>query len=257
MKIEILTGSALEKMRASCELASRCLLMIEPHVNSGITTDEINTLVHEWTLANHAYPAPLGYLGGAPIPFPKSVCTSVNEVVCHGIPGPYVLKDGDIVNVDVTTRLDGYHGDTSLTFYVGQPSAQAKRLVETARECLAAGIAEVKDGARMGNIGAAIQELAQSNGFSVVRDYVGHGVGSRFHMPPQVRHYGTRGAGDKMKEGMIFTIEPMINEGADLTVQLDDMWTVVTADRKLSAQFEHTVRVTKTGCEILTAPVPA
>jgi methionyl aminopeptidase len=250
---EILKGADLEKMRASCKLAAQCLLMIGPHIKPGMTTDDINNIVHDWILAQKAYPAPLGYRGASPIPFPKSVCTSVNEVVCHGIPGPRVLNDGDIVNVDVTTILDGFHGDTSLTFYVGTPSEEAKRLVETARECLAAGIAEVKDGARLGNIGAAIQGLARSRGFSVVEEYVGHGVGRRFHMPPQVRHYGARGAGEKIRAGMIFTIEPMINAGLRYTKLLGDQWTVVTADGKLSSQFEHTVLVTKTGCEVLTA----
>ncbi len=253
MKLEKLSGVHLEKMRAACQLAADCLLMVGPQVKPGITTDDINTMVHNWTLERRAYPAPLGYRGASPVPFPKSVCTSVNEVVCHGIPGPRVLNDGDIVNVDVTPILDGFHGDTSLTFYVGTPSEDTKRLVETARECLAAGIAEVKDGARLGNIGAAIQELAHARGFSVVEDYVGHGVGTKFHMPPQVRHYGTRGAGEKMKAGMIFTIEPMINAGSKHTKMLEDEWTVVIVDGSLSAQFEHTVLVTKTGCEILTA----
>jgi len=254
MNVEILKGTDLEKMRASCKLASQCLLMIGPHVKPGVTTDEINTLVHEWTVANKAYPAPLNYRSNAaPWPFPKSVCTSVNEVVCHGIPGTQVLKEGDIVNIDVTTLLDGFFGDTSLTFYVGKPSDTARKLVETCRQALAAGIAEVKDGARFGNIGAAIQGLVKPTGFSVVEEYVGHGVGKKFHQPPVVKHYGTRGAGDKMKTGMIFTIEPMINEGDKFTDLLDDGWTAVTADRKLSAQFEHTILVTRTGYEILTA----
>lgn len=240
-------------MRASCKLASECLLMIGPHIKPGITTDELDAIVHGWTVAKGAYPAPLGYRGASPVPFPKSICTSVNDVVCHGIPGPQVLNDGDIVNVDVTTLLNGYHGDTSLTFYVGTPAEETKRLVETTRACLAAGIAEVKDGARIGNIGAAIQAVAHAQGFSVVEEYVGHGVGAKFHMPPQIRHYGTRGAGDKMKAGMIFTIEPMINQGLKYTRLLPDQWTAVTVDGKLSAQFEHTILVTKTGCEVLTA----
>lgn len=251
---EILKGADLEKMRASCKLASECLTMIRPLVRPGMTTEEINTIVHEWTLEHNARPAPLGYLNGiAPTPFPKSVCTSVNEVVCHGIPGPRVLEDGDIVNIDVTTILDGFYGDTSITIFVGNPSDVARRLVETCQKALDAAIAEVKDGARFGNIGAAIVAAAKPEGFSVVEEYVGHGVGRRFHQPPVVRHFGTRGAGDKMKAGMIFTIEPMLNEGLKGTELLADGWTAVTADRKLSAQFEHTIRVTDKGAEVLTA----
>ena len=184
------------------------------------------------------------------------MCTSVNEVVCHGIPGKRLLHNGDIINVDVTTyypREHGFHGDTSATFYVGAPSDSAKRVVETARKCLELGIAEVRDGARIGDIGAAIQEHAHAQGCSVVRDYVGHGIGREFHMAPQVPHYGTRGSGKRIKAGMIFTIEPMINVGHWECRVLDDDWTVVTADGSLSAQFEHTVLVTQAGCEVLTA----
>lgn len=253
MTSEILKGDDLEKMRAACKLAAQCLLMVQPHIKPGISTEEINTLVHEWTIQNGAVPAPLGYRNRNIKPFPKSVCTSVNEVVCHGIPGPQVLQDGDIINVDVTPILNGFHGDTSMTFFVGTPSEIARRLVETTQACLDAGIAEVKAGARLGNIGAAIQAIAKKNGFSTVDEYVGHGVGRFFHMPPVVRHVGTRGAGDKMKAGMIFTIEPMINEGVKETKLLADDWTAITADGKLSAQFEHTILVTTTGYEILTA----
>ena len=198
-----------------------------------------------------ATPSPLNYKG-----FPKSVCTSVNDCVCHGIPGPLVLKDGDIVNVDVTTYLPkehGYHGDTSLTFYVGEPSEEAIHVVETARRCLELGIAEVKHGKRIGDIGAAIQEYAEGRGCSVVRDYVGHGVGREFHMPPQIPHFGRRGKDKRMKAGMVFTIEPMINVGGYQTEVMDDEWTVLTMDRSLSAQFEHTILVTREGCEVLTA----
>jgi len=250
-RIEIMSARDLEKMRAACQLAADTLVMVGEHIRPGITTDDINTLVHEYTLAHGARPSPLGYHG-----FPKSVCTSVNEVVCHGIPGARVLADGDIVNVDVTSYLpakDGFHGDTSATFYVGEPSEGAKKVVEIARHCLELGIAVVKDGARLGDIGAAIQEYAEAQGCSVVRDYVGHGIGRQFHTAPQVAHYGTRGAGKRVKSGMVFTIEPMINLGDYKCEVLQDGWTVLTADRTLSAQFEHTIVVTDRGAEVLTA----
>jgi methionyl aminopeptidase len=250
-RIEIMSPGDLTRMRAACQLAADTLVMIGEHLKPGITTDRINTLVHEYTLAHGARPSPLGYHG-----FPKSVCTSVNEVVCHGIPGNQALKDGDIINVDVTSYLpakDGFHGDTSATFYVGEPSDQAKKIVEVARRSLELGIAQVKDGARLGDIGAAIQEYAERQGCSVVRDYVGHGIGREFHCAPQVAHFGTRGAGKRIKSGMVFTIEPMINLGDFPCEVLADGWTVLTRDRSLSAQFEHTVLVTDTGCEVLTA----
>jgi methionyl aminopeptidase len=253
-QVEIMSAQSLEKMRASCALAAECLVHVGPKIRAGLSTDEIDRIVHEFIVSRDAYPSPLNYRpSGATRPYPKSVCTSVNEVVCHGIPGKQVLRDGDIVNVDVTTYHQGFHGDTSVTFYVGEPSDAAKRLVETSRECLEAALAEVKDGARLGNIGAAIQELAEGRGFTVVEDYVGHGVGREFHMPPQVRHFGKRGAGERIHAGMVFTIEPMINLGTKGTELTDDDWTVVTEDRSLSAQFEHTVLVTKTGCEVLTS----
>ena len=241
----------LEKMRAACQLAADTLLMVGEHLRPGMTTDAINTLVHEYTLAHGARPSPLNYHG-----FPKSVCTSVNACVCHGIPGDELLKDGDIVNVDVTSFLpakDGFHGDTSATFYIGEPSAEAKKVTEVARRCLELGIAEVKDNARLGDIGAAIQEYAEAQGCSVVRDYVGHGIGRVFHTAPQVPHFGKRGEGKRVKAGMVFTIEPMINLGDYRTQLLQDGWTVLTADRSLSAQFEHTIVVTQSGCEVLTA----
>jgi methionyl aminopeptidase len=248
--IEIMSSRDLERMRAACKLAADTLVMVGEHLRAGMTTDEINNLVHEYTLAHGARPSPLNYHG-----FPKSVCTSVNEVVCHGIPNSQVLKNGDIINVDVTSYLpakDGFHGDTSATFYVGEPSPEAKKVVEVARHCLELGIAEVKDGARLGDIGAAIQEYAERQGCSVVRDYVGHGIGRVFHTAPQVPHYGTRGAGKRIKAGMVFTIEPMINLGRyDCEVQADK-WTVLTAGRSLSAQFEHTIVVTQAGAEVLT-----
>jgi methionyl aminopeptidase len=249
--IEIMNGTSLQGMRAACRLAGETLLMIGEHIRAGITTDDINRLVHDYTIARGARPSPLNYKG-----FPKSVCTSVNEVVCHGIPGKRMLREGDIVNVDVTSYLpavNGFHGDTSATFYVGEPSDDARRVVETARRALELGIAEVKAGKRIGDIGAAIQDYAEGRGCSVVRDYVGHGIGREFHMPPQVPHYGTRDQGKRLKAGMVFTIEPMINIGHFACELLDDDWTVVTADGSLSAQFEHTVLVTEAGCEVLTA----
>lgn len=245
-----MTPAMVDRMREACRLAADTLLFIGPQLRAGMTTDDINTLVHEHTLEQNAWPSPLNYKG-----FPKSVCTSVNEVVCHGIPGKRVLRDGDIVNVDVTTyypKVNGFHGDTSATFYVGTPSPKARLVVETSRRCLELGIAEVKAGNRIGDIGAAIEEYATAQGCSVVRDYVGHGIGREFHMPPQVPHYGKRGTLKRMKAGMIFTIEPMVNIGGYECEVLDDDWTVVTADRSLSAQFEHTVLVTETGCEVLT-----
>ena len=259
MGTELLRPKAISEMRKSCQLAADTLVMVGKHVRAGITTDQINTLVHEYIEEQGAYPSPLGYRG-----FPKSVCTSVNECVCHGIPGEYVLKDGDIVNVDVTTYLPkkhGYHGDTSVTFYVGEPSEEAKLVVETARRSLEIGIEQVRHGARLWDIGAAIQEYAESKGCSVVRDYVGHGVGREFHTAPQVPHYlpdKTRGffLGDmrniRLKEGMVFTIEPMINLGTYECEVQDDEWTVLTLDRKLSAQFEHSICVTRSGADVLT-----
>ena len=241
----------IARMRETCSLAAECLVMVGEHIKPGITTDSINELVHQFCLDHHAIPAPLNYKG-----FPKSVCTSINECVCHGIPGGMVLKDGDIINVDVTTYLPkehGYHGDTSVTFYVGEPDERAIHVVETARRCLELGIAEVKHGKRIGDIGAAIQEYAEGRGCSVVRDYVGHGVGREFHMPPQIPHFGRRGRDKRMKAGMVFTIEPMINLGGYQTEVMDDEWTVLTLDRSLSAQFEHTILVTRDGCEVLTA----
>jgi len=249
--IEIMTPSMLARMREACQLAADTLVMVGKHIAAGITTDDINTLVHDYTIKHGAWPSPLNYHG-----FPKSVCTSVNEVVCHGIPGKQVLKDGDIVNVDVTSYYpakNGFHGDTSATFYVGAPSEAAKLVTEVSRMCLELGIAEVREGARIGDIGAAIQQYAHAQGCSVVRDYVGHGIGREFHTAPQVPHYGKRGDGKRLKAGMVFTIEPMINFGSFECERLDDEWTVSTADGKLSAQFEHTIVVTKTGCEVLTA----
>ena len=229
-------------------MAAETLLLVGEQLRAGMTTDDINQLVHDDTIRRGAYPSPLNYKG-----FPKSVCTSVNEIVCHGIPSGYVLKPGDIVNVDVTTYFGGFHGDTSATFYVGTPSADARHVTETARRSLDLGIAEVREGARLGDIGAAIQEFVEAEGCSVVRDFVGHGIGRKFHEPPQVKHYGKRGQGDRLKAGMVFTIEPMVNLGRfEVHVDPKDRWTVTTADGSLSAQFEHTLVVTKAGCDVLT-----
>lgn len=249
--IELMTPRMLQAMRESCQLAADCLTAVGGMIGPDISTDDVNAFVHEYIVSRDARPSPLNYKG-----YPKSVCTSVNECVCHGIPGPYVLRDGDIVNVDVTTYLPkehGFHGDTSVTFYIGQPSEEAVHVVETARRALELGIAEVKHGNRIGDIGAAIQEYAEGRGCSVVRDYVGHGVGREFHMPPQIPHFGRRGKDKRMKAGMVFTIEPMINLGSYQTEVQEDEWTVLTMDRSLSAQFEHTVLVTREGCEVLTA----
>ncbi len=249
-RVDILSHSELKQMRASCKLAADTLSMIAEHIKPGITTEDINTLVHDYIVAHDAYPSPLNYRG-----FPKSVCTSINECVCHGIPGPVVLKDGDIINVDVTTTLPkrlGFYGDTSATFYVGEPSPMAKHVTEVARQALEIGIAGVKPGARLGDLGHAMQSFVESKGCSVVRDYTGHGIGRVFHTEPAVLHYGEPGTGMRLKRGMIFTIEPMVNLGSHETVLLDDGWTVLTQDRSLSAQFEHTVLVTRTGVEVLT-----
>ncbi|MFO0678715.1 MAG: type I methionyl aminopeptidase [Polyangiaceae bacterium] len=249
MPIEIKSPKEVEAMRVAGRMAGETLVLVAETLRAGMTTLDIDAFVHEDTVRRGARPAPLNYRG-----FPKSVCTSINDVVCHGIPGPQVLKDGDIVNVDVTTIFEGFHGDTSATFYIGTPSADARRVTETARKALELGIAEVKDGARFGDIGAAIQEYVEAQGCSVVRDFVGHGIGRRFHEDPQVKHYGKRGTGERMKAGMIFTIEPMVNIGRwEVKVDPKDKWTVRTVDGSLSAQFEHTLVVTKTGCEVLTA----
>ena len=244
----LLSTRELAKMREAGRFAANLLQRLAELVKPGVSTLELNDQAEQWTQAYGAKSAPLGYHG-----FPKSICTSVNEVVCHGIPNAkQVLKEGDIINIDVTPIVDGYYGDTSKTFYVGHPSARAKKLVEVTEECLTRAIAEVKPGARIGDIGAAIQEYAEGEGFSVVRDFVGHGVGRIFHTAPQVPHYGKRDTGMRLRPGMVFTIEPMINEGTWEVQVLKDKWTAVTKDRKLSAQFEHTVAVTEDGVEVLT-----
>ncbi len=239
-------------MREVGRLAGESLMKVADLIKPGITTNELNAFVHDDTLKKGAKPAPLNYRNGDSPPFPKSICTSINEVVCHGIPSPRPLRDGDIVNVDITHIYRGFHGDTSATFYVGKPSEEAKLVTEVARRSLELGIAEVRPGARLGDIGAAIQEFAEARGCSVVEDFVGHGIGRKFHDEPKVAHYGERGKGMRLKAGMTFTIEPMINLGTHEVRILDDEWTAVTADGRWSAQFEHTVLVTPTGCEVLT-----
>jgi len=236
-------------MRRACRLAAETLLMAGPLVRPGVSTLEINDAVHEFIVSHGAIPAPLDYMG-----FPKSVCTSVNEVICHGIPSAkQKLAHGDIVNVDVTVILDGWHGDTSATFFAGRPSPQARHIVEVSRRSLEIGIAVVRPGGRVGDIGAAIQDYVEKQGCSVVRQYVGHGIGRAFHEGPQVPHFRSQGDNVRLSEGMIFTIEPMINQGTWRARVLKDGWTAVTMDGKLSAQFEHTVAVNGDGCEIMTA----
>ena len=256
-RITLLSSREIEKMRRAGRLAAELLHYLGTLVKPGITTLELNDEAERWTQAHGARSAPLGYgADGARKAFPKSICTSLNEVICHGIPNAkQVLKDGDILNIDVTLIVDGYHGDTSKMFCVGEPSPQAKKLVEVTHECRRRGIEAVKEGARIGDIGAAIQEYAESEGFSVVRDFVGHGISNVFHTAPQIPHYGKRGTGKKLRSGMVFTIEPMINEGTHEAEIMGDGWTALTRDRKLSAQCEHTIAVTKDGYEILT-PYP-
>jgi len=252
-QIILMSSREIEKMRQAGQMAAQLLQYLEPMVRPGVTTLELNDAAEAWTKSNGAKSAPLGYPSGSDNPFPKSICTSVNEVVCHGIPNAkQILKSGDIINIDVTPLVEGYHGDTSRTFIVGEPSPLARRLVEVTEECLWRGIRAVKPGGRVGDIGAAIQEYAEAQGFSVVRDFVGHGVGRIFHAAPQIPHYGTRGKGKKFRPGMVFTIEPMINEGSWEVEVLADQWTAVTKDRKLSAQFEHTIAVTPDGVDVLT-----
>lgn len=247
-EIIIKTPSEIEKMRIAGKLAAEVLDMMTPHVQIGITTDELNDIAHDF-IVNHqdAIPAPLNYHG-----FPKSICTSINHQVCHGIPGPKKLKEGDIVNIDVTVLKDEYHGDTSRMYVLGKPSILAERLIRITQECLYLGISKVKPGAHFGDIGAIIQQHAEKNRFSVVREYCGHGIGKIFHEAPHVLHYGKEGTGEEIKPGMIFTIEPMINAGKRDVKLLPDGWTVVTKDHSLSAQYEHTILVTENGCEVLT-----
>jgi methionyl aminopeptidase len=248
MSITIKTAAEIEKMRVAGRLAAEVLEMIAPHVQPGVTTEELDRLCHDYIVnEQQAIPAPLNYHG-----FPKSICTSLNHVVCHGIPGEKKLKKGDIINIDITVIKDGYHGDTSQMFFVGEPSIKARRLVDIARECLLVGIRMVEPGVRLGDIGHAIQQHAESNNFTVVREYCGHGIGKEFHEEPQVLHYGSAGTGVVLESGMTFTIEPMINAGKRNVTLLPDDWTVITKDRSLSAQWEHTILVTDDGVEVLT-----
>jgi methionyl aminopeptidase len=248
MSIDIKSPKEIEAVRASCAMAADTLSRVAEILRPGITTDQINSFVHSDTIRRGATPSPLNYHG-----FPKSVCTSINDVVCHGIPCSRKLRPGDIINIDITSFYNGFHGDTSATFYIGEPSPDAVHVTEVARRCLDLAIAEVKDGVRLGDIGAVIQEFAESQRCSVVRQFVGHGIGRRFHEPPQVSHFGKRGEGARIRSGMVFTIEPMINLGGWEVEVLKDDWTAVTCDGSLSAQFEHTIAVTKTGCDILSA----
>jgi methionyl aminopeptidase len=262
MSVIIKTADEIEKMRVAGRLAAELLDFITPYVKAGVTTDELDALCHEHMLkVQKTIPAPLNYAPPGYPPYPKSVCTSVNQVVCHGVPGPKRLKAGDILNIDVTVIKDGYHGDTSRMFYVGEPSVQARRLVEVTYECLWLGIRAVRAGGYLGDIGHAIQTHAEKHGFSVVREFCGHGIGRRFHEEPQVLHYGRPQTGLKLQPGMIFTVEPMINAGKAGIRQLADGWTIVTKDHSLSAQWEHTVLVTEDGFEVLTlssgSPQPA
>jgi len=248
MSIIIKTAAEIEKMRVVGKLAADVLDMIAPHVVPGITSEELDLICHNYIVnVQQAVPAPLNYHG-----FPKSICTSINQQVCHGIPNNKKLKSGDIVNIDITVIKDGYHGDTSMMFCVGDVSLHARRLVKITQEAMYKGIEQVKPGATLGDIGHAIQKHAESNRYSVVREFCGHGIGKSFHEEPQVLHYGKPGSGITLDPGMIITIEPMVNLGKRHVKVLPDGWTVVTKDRSLSAQWEHTVLVTETGHEILT-----
>ena len=248
MAVNIKNSAEINSMRVAGRLAARVLEYIEPHVRPGISTESLNEICHRFITEDlQAIPAPLNYRG-----FPKSICTSINHVVCHGIPGPKKLKDGDIINIDITVIKDGFHGDTSKMFLVGEPPVRAKRLVEITHECLWQAIRMVRPGIRLGDIGHTIQHYAESHNCSVVREYCGHGIGLEFHEDPQVLHYGDPGTGLVLEAGMTFTIEPMINVGKRHVRLLQDNWTVVTRDHSLSAQWEHTVLVTDCGYEVLT-----
>ena len=248
MTVTLKTPEDIAKMRIAGKLAADVLEMIAEHVKPGVTTDQLNQICHDYIVNEQkAIPAPLNYKG-----YPKSICTSINHVVCHGIPNDKPLKDGDTLNIDVTVIKDGWHGDTSRMYYVGTPSVMARRLVETTKEAMWRGIRAVKPGATLGDVGHAIQQCAEAERFSVVREYCGHGIGKVYHDEPQVLHYGRPGDGLVLKPGMTFTIEPMINEGTRYNKVLPDGWTVVTKDRKLSAQWEHMIAVTEDGVDVLT-----
>ncbi|MEY3603659.1 MAG: hypothetical protein RIQ49_691 [Pseudomonadota bacterium] len=253
MAVVIKTAEEIQGMREAGRLASEVLDFITPYVKPGVTTEHLDRLCHDYMVhEQQTIPAPLNYAPPGYSPFPKSICTSVNHQVCHGIPGERVLKTGDIVNLDITVIKNGFHGDTSRMFLVGDCSVAARRLCEMTYRCMWAGIRQVKPGACLGDIGSTIQQLAESSGFSVVREFCGHGIGRRFHEDPQVLHYGKAGTGMTLSPGMIFTIEPMINAGRREIRELADGWTIVTKDHSLSAQWEHTVLVTDEGFEVLT-----
>lgn len=246
--ITIKSAREIEIMRKSCQLAAKTLNHIESHLKIGMTTEDVNQICHDFIVKHDAYPAPLNYHG-----FPKSVCTSLNHVICHGIPSAKdKLKNGDLLNVDVTTKLNSFHGDTNRTFYIGDVSEEHKKLTQVTYQCMMEGIKLCRPGARLGDVGAVIQQIAEDSGYSVVREYCGHGIGREFHEEPQVLHYGKKGTGVELKAGMTFTIEPMINLGSRHCKLLKDDWTVITKDKKASAQFEHTILITDTGYEILT-----
>jgi len=253
MSVSIKSPRDIEKMRVAGRLTSEVLDYITPFVKAGVTTNQLDKLCHDLIVdVQHAIPAPLNYAPNGHTPYPKSICASINHQVCHGIPGDKVLKNGDIVNLDITVIKDGYHGDSSRMFYVGVPSIQAKRLCEITYQAMWRGIRAVQPGAYLGDVGHAIQSFVEPLGYSVVREFCGHGIGQRFHEEPQVLHYGRQRTGVRLETGMIFTIEPMINAGKADIKQLGDGWTVVTKDHSLSAQYEHTVLVTETGYEVLT-----
>jgi methionyl aminopeptidase len=261
MSIQIKSPEEVERMRVAGRLASEVLDFIAPHVKPGISTARLDELCHDYMVNVQAtVPAPLHYTPPGHRPYPKSICTSVNHQVCHGIPGDKTLKPGDIVNIDITVIKDGWHGDTSRMFYVGEPSIQARRLCETTWEAMWHGISQVRPGATLGDIGHAVQQHAEGKGYSIVREFCGHGIGKRFHEEPQILHYGRPGTGVELREGMIFTVEPMVNAGRRDIKQMNDGWTIVTRDHSLSAQWEHTVVVTANGVEVLTlsksAPPP-
>lgn len=263
MAITIKNEMDIQKMRVAGKLASEVLDYITPYVQPGVTTEKLDQLCHDYMVnVQKTIPAPLNYAPDGHTPYPKSICTSVNHQICHGVPSEKILKNGDIVNLDITVIKEGYHGDTSRMYYVGEPSIQAKRLCEITYDCMWLGIDKVKPGATLGDIGYVIQSYAEKNGYSVVREFCGHGIGKVFHEDPQVLHYGRPGAGLKLQSGMMFTIEPMINAGKRDIKQLGDGWTIVTKDHSLSAQWEHTILVTETGYEVMTVsagtpPMPA
>ncbi|MEQ1673732.1 MAG: type I methionyl aminopeptidase [Candidatus Nitrotoga sp.] len=253
MAVTIKSPQEIEKMRVAGRLASEVLDFITLSVQAGITTNELDKLCHDYMVnVQHTIPAPLNYAPPGHAPYPKSICTSINHQVCHGVPGDRMLKQGDIVNIDITVIKQEYHGDTSRMFYVGEPSIQARRLCESTYQAMWRGIRRVKPGAYLGDIGFAIQNFAEGLGYSVVREFCGHGIGKNFHEEPQILHYGKPNTGMRLEAGMIFTIEPMINAGRADIKQLSDGWTIVTKDHSLSAQWEHTVLVTETGFEVLT-----